>query len=728
MATDKTTVEDAYEQAENPEQANTNKEKYKFWSGEIDAAEKRLKNWRNMAEKIVQRYAAVKADGTTAQLDGSGTKQFKLNVFYSNTITLESMLYGSIPKVDVSRRYADANDDISRVAAETMQRLLNCDLEDNGKEVDSTLKACLQDRLLAGLGCAKVRYHLETEEVPAPTEEYPDATTERMVSESAPIDYYYWGDVLWGWSRNYAQLPWIAFRNYMSRDEVAQRFGEDIAKQLTYEERTVTVTEDSNEDKNLNSETRQAEIWEIWDKKNRKVCWFNKEHNTLLDSKDDPLGLRGFFPTPPFFLANPTTTLYIPTPDYKQAEDLYNEVDILQTRISILTEAVKAVGVYDSASEGIQRIFTEGMDNTLIPVESWAAFAEKGGLRGAIEWVPLQDIVNALDKLVQQRNDAIGLLQQITGMSDVMRGQLENQYEGVGQSSIKAKFGSVRVQALQEQFATFATDLMQIKAEVIARHFSPETIIRRSNMEYSFDTKYLPKAVALIKQPDRARLGVKIESESMAMVDYAEMKAERTDFLNAVSQFTQAVTPIIQQRPESEPFLLKLMQWGLAGYKGSQQVEGLLDKTIEESEKAAQANQGKPSEEDKAAQREQAKQQSELQKIQAKAQADMQVREQDKQADMQTAQHQHVLDMKKVEAEGIASIMEIKAKSQAEMMKHRSDAENNVMQSAATTEQEIVKSQIQSELNIGEMIVDAETELAKMQKKSENDGVDNEAE
>jgi len=75
------------------------------------------------------------------------------------------MLYGSVPKIDVSRRYADANDDKSRVAAEIMQRLLNEDVQVNGKEIDNVLRSALQDRFTAGLGTAKVRYTYQTEQM-----------------------------------------------------------------------------------------------------------------------------------------------------------------------------------------------------------------------------------------------------------------------------------------------------------------------------------------------------------------------------------------------------------------------------------------------------------------------------------------------------------------------------------------------------------------------------------
>jgi hypothetical protein len=35
---------------------------------------------------------------------------------------------------------------------------------------------------------------------------------------------------------------------------------------------------------------------------------------------------------------------------------------------------------------------SEGVENKLIPVDNWAAFAEKGGLKGAISLLPLDRI------------------------------------------------------------------------------------------------------------------------------------------------------------------------------------------------------------------------------------------------------------------------------------------------------------------------------------------------
>ena len=671
---------------------DTPKGQYEYYAEELGASAKMLEKWHKQADKIVNKFIGKNPAGA----NDTTINQFKLNLFHSNTATLQAMLYGNLPKIDVARRHADANDDVARVATTTMTRLLNLDVENNGAEIDSVLKATLQDRLLSGLGCARVRYEVETTK---------DAEgNEQVTSEKAPIDYYHWGDVAWGWARSWAEVPWVAFRSYMTRDEIEARFGSHAADNIQLKQQKAMTSDDSSRDTDTDGAWKKGEIWEIWDKKAKKVCWVSIGYHKVLDTKEDPLKLSGFFPCPPFLLANQTTTLYLPTPDYKLAEDLYNEIDKLQERISTITEAVKVVGVYDSSSAEIQQMMNHGTDNKLIPVQNWAVFGEKNGLRGQIDWLPIGDVVNALDKLRELRSEAIGLLQQVTGMSDIMRGELGSAYEGVGQSQMKAKFGSIRVQALQEQFARFATDLFQLKAEIVAKHFDPETIARQSNMQYSFDKDKLPEAVDLIKRPNEARLRVEIRPESVAMVDYASLKSERTEFLTALATYMQSAGPLIEADPQAKPFLLQMLQWGLSGFKGASEIEGVLDRAIEAAMQAGQEGQEKPDPAQIAAQmamqQEQMKQQGELGKIQAKAEADMQLRQQDQQADIQTALAQHQMKLEEIAADMNRSLTETKAKLEADLLLEQVQAQTNIQQTRATMEGEMQKDLFEAELNI----------------------------
>jgi hypothetical protein len=674
------------------EYEETPADQWKYYAEELKASIKLLSKWHKQADKIVRKFV-----GKDPQGENSNNTAFKLNMFNSNVTTLQSMLYGNTPKIDVSRKFTDQNDDIARVASDILNRMLNLDVQQNGEEVDAILQSSLSDRLIAGLGAARVRYEVETQTA--------EDGTEEMLSESAPIEYYHWGDVLWGWGRNWSELPWIAFRSYLTKDEVSARFGEEYGEKVDLKQQKSNSSEDSAEETDMEGLWKKAEIWEIWDKKEKKVVWINLGCDKVLDSQEDPLGLENFFPAPPFFMANPTTNIYMPTPDYSLAQDLYNEIDKLQERISVITEAVKVVGVYDSSSEAIKNMLNSGQDNQLIPVENWALFGEKNGLKGQIDWMPLADIVNALDKLREMRSDAIGLLQQITGMSDIMRGELDSQYEGVGQSEMKAKFGSVRVQALQDRFAKFATDLFQIKAEIISKHFSPQTIAKKSNMQFSPDVDKVPPAIQLIKDPNAAQMRVSIRPESVAMVDYAQLKNERTGYLTALATFMQSAAPLIEQDPAVKPFLLQMLQWGLSGFKGASEIEGVLDKAIEASQQEAKKQQGqtKPDPEMQKAQavmqQEEVKQQGEMQKIQAKAQSDMQIRQQDYNLDVQFAREQHNMKMSEVAADMQRSIAETRTKLQADLMLEQAQAAANMDQTDATMRGEMQKDVVEAQLN-----------------------------
>ena len=679
---------------------------YKYWLIELQSAFKRLKQWQIQGDVIQKRFIDDKVGqgigaslhgSYAAQLDGH-TGKFRLNLFHSNTKTITSMLYGKLPRIDVSRTDTTGNDDIARVAAEMIERILRLDLATQGEKHDLIFKSVLQDRMLPGLGCARVRYEVET---------VGDGDDEKVEREDAPLDYYFWNDVAWGWGRGFSDLPWIAFRSYMSRDKAAVRFGEKLADQLKLKQRTVVGIDDGVMDPDQSSAWQEAEIWEIWDKERKKVVWISIGCDKVLDTKSDTLKLNDFYPCPPFFLANPTTRLYIPTPDYHMAQDLYTEIDVLQTRISIITEAVKVTGVYDSSAEGIKRMLQEGNENDLIPVDNWAMFAEKGGIQGQVDWMPILDIVSALDKLRSLRDESIGLLQQVSGMSDIMRGELQNQYEGVGQTQIKAKFASSRIQAISEEFARFVTDLMELKAEVICKHFSPQTIAEQSNMQFSPDKESIPKAIELLKDTAKNVYRIEVKSETMAQEDFARLQQERSAYLNGLSTFIQAAGPMIQQDPRSTPFLLQMLKWAMAGFKGASDIEGVLDQAIDAMSQPQQ--QEKPeSDADKQGQiqiqLEQIRSAAKKELEQIKTQQEMQIRDQDMQMDIQTRQEEHRMAMELSQSNAYNEAQIIAAKMEADVQTELLTSQINAEQQAAGQEGEIRKAVALAKLDIIKLV------------------------
>lgn len=624
---------------------------YRKWQKELDAAKKWFRRFHKSGDKVIKAYL----DDRTNQDSEFGEYATKLNLFYSNIVTLMAMLYGRIPKVEVERRYADADDDVARVASEMLTRILNTDIEAAGEDIAAVFRNGLQDRLLVGLGTARLKYEIFEQEVKAQAittpdgqEMAPEVTETVIADEWVDTVYTHWKDVLWSPARTYPEIWWKAYRSYMNKEKFKKRFPDVDVEKVTF---TSAGPMKANKEGTEEPEKDQIEVWEIWDKDHKCVYWWTEGYDQILDKVEDPLELEGFFPEPPPLISNTTTQKYIPKPDYALAQDLYREIDELETRITMLTRACKAVGVYDKSNTGIIRIFTEGVENDLIPVDNWAAFAEKGGIKGAIDWVPITEIAEVIAILTDKQNNKIAQLYQVTGMNDIMRGAATagSERTSATQRKLEANYGSIRIEALQNEFARWVSDLQSIKAEIIAKHYQPESIIRQSNIEATPDAGLAMAAVQLIKDPTKARWKIMVRPETLAIADYAQLKQDRVEYINGLATFLQSAAPMIELEPGSKDMLIKLMKWGLAGFRGSNEIEGVIDSELAKLEK--QPPQQKPDPVQIKAEAEMQKAQMEMQMEQQKMQAELQMQREKHQSEMQLAQQKLLLDQQKMQAE-----------------------------------------------------------------------------
>jgi hypothetical protein len=568
---------------------------YRRWMVEIEAAQAEIKDWQERGDKVIARFLDERDN-----FDDPNTT--KLNLFSSNVQTQRAMLYGKVPSADVSRKFGDPQDDVARVAGEILERVLNCDIERDGDGYKEAVGYALDDRLLPGLGNARVRYTVETgqREVPAKTEEREVLTTMGpvvQVVEVAPgyveefksyedveTDYVHWKDFLWSPARVWSEVRWVAFRVFMTREDLVSRFGEEIGGGVALDSRGPGKDQRKSSTETLDPWGR-AEVWEIWNKDSREVFWLAPSFAQTLDRQADPLGLSAFFPCPRPMFANVTTSKLVPTPDYVMAQDQYDEVDQVSTRISALQRAIAVRGVYDKNAGGIKRLLGETGANELVPVDNWALFAEKGGIKGQVDWFPLEMVVGALQQLEAYRNGLVAQIYQVTGMSDIMRGQA--QVAGTAtEQAIKARFASVRVQAIQDEVSRFASDLLKLRAEIIARQFDEETILKRANMVGGKDAQLIPPAMHLIRD-DIQGYRIEVKPENINLADAAAMKNERMEFMAAIGGFVANTMPMRQMDPKASAMLNEIMGWALASFKGSSQIEGAFDRFTAESAQAA---------------------------------------------------------------------------------------------------------------------------------------------
>lgn len=548
------------------------------WAMELQAAKRKLKDWQDRADKIVDRYLDEREKG--------GENESRLNLWTANVDTQMALMYGKTPKSDVSRAFDDQDDDVARVAAIMLERNLDHEMESESDTFAEAMSTALEDRLIPGFGFASVRYEVEFEpamdEIGNPILDDLGQPVEKKVWENVATDWHYWRDVLWSPCRTFKLARWLAWKTPMTRKAAISRFGEEIGRQLPLNSRTGKKGE---ADAVKSDPWGRVDVWEIWSKEDRKVYWYVEGFGKILDSKDDPIGLDGFFPFPRPLICRPTTRSFVPRPEFLIAQDLYNEIDRLTTRIALLEEAVRVAGVFDSASPELSRLLSDSGFNKLYPASNWSELSEKGGLKGKVDWFPLEQITSAISVLSDKRAEKIGLLQQVTGWSDIMRGQ-SNPGETLGAQKLKSAYGGVRIQRQQSEFAEFASGLKQIAAEIMCKHFDAATLMERSNLGSTPDAGLMQSAAELLKS-GKARFRVQVKPESINMTDYAQLKQERGEAIQSLTGLVAAMTPLIQSGgAQAVEFTLKAGAWMLAGVQGGEGLEAEFDAF---ARKAAQA-------------------------------------------------------------------------------------------------------------------------------------------
>ena len=629
-----------------------------------------FKKWEARTKKIIRRYR----DDTRS---ASGNDTAKFNILWSNVQTLIPAVYSKMPKADVSRRFGD-NDPIGRVASILVERALDFEIE-HYTDFRSTMRYAVEDRFLGGRGVAWVRYEPHVVQVPgmpetpedgvqvtedtdeAETKDYTAGQVEPMEQieyECAPTDYVHWADFGHSVARTWEEVTQVWRWVYMTKDALVERFGEEAARNIPLDSGPDPL---SNYASNQREYTR-AKICELWDKETAKVYWFSKQGNKFIDVRDDPLELEQFFPCCKPLYATMTSDSLVPVPDFVLYQDQANELDILSDRIDGLVKSLRVRGVYDSSVPALQRLLTEGDNNTLIPVDKWMAFSEKGGLKGAIDLLPLDTLANALLQCYRARQEIKQQIYEITGLSDILRGASQASETATAQQ-IKGQFASLRLRSMQEEVALFASDLIRLKAQIICTKFQPQTIVMYAGASQMqpVDQQMIPQALELIKNKPLRNFRIEVAADSLVQLDEAAMKRERTEFIGAFAGFLQQAMPVAQASPEMTPVLMEVMKFGVSAFKSSQQLEGVIDQALDQiKEKMAQPQQPKPN--------------PEMMKLQAQQQSDqMRV-----QADMQIAQAKAQFEAQKQQFEAQLESAKLEREQQMERFKAELDAQTKI--------------------------------------------------
>jgi hypothetical protein len=389
----------------------------------------------------------------------------------------------------------------------------------------------------------------------------------------------------------------------------------------------------------------------------------------------------------------------IPVPDYCEYEDQAQELDNLTQRIYMLTKACKVVGVFNAEFKELGRLFTEGIDNKMFPVTSWAAMSEKGGLKGAIDMMDTSQIIITLRELYAAREAVKQSIYEIMGISDILRGASKAQ-ETLGAQQLKANFGSLRLRSSQGEVARFATDIFKLKAQVICKFYPPELIVEMSgvmNTPDGQDPQMLQAAIQMLSNSTIRDFHIAVEADSLAQIDEQAEKQGAQEAVQAIGLFLREAMPMVGSAPETLPMASEMLLFLVRRFKAGRGLESAVERAMKAlQDKADQAAQQQPapdpeqikmqalaqSEQMKTqaqVQTEQMKMQAEMQMAQARAEFDMQMQQAKTQADMQIAQMRAEFEAVKQQNEMQIKAREMAGKEEYERWKAELDAATKIM-------------------------------------------------
>jgi hypothetical protein len=534
----------------------------------------RLATWKNFSEKmhtrgqqIEARYEDERDNAVAAMGTQMGASVKRVNTFYSNVTVIKESLYNSLPEPDVNRMHqGDFDNEPARVAATIIERGLTYEIR-CAKYFDTAIKASILDRLVPGMGTLWVNW----------TPQKTRGT--RTIPEAISVDIVYWRDFIYEPQRAWEQVTWAGRMLHMEKDAAKKRWGEwalSCAKNSTSD--FLMSDREINEGK--------VNVIEMWDKTNL-VMHFMRPDGFILQTVPDPYELIEFWPCPKPMMASPSTRKFLPLPDYYMAQDQYLELDILYMRINLIIEAVRVAGVYDSSVPEIGRMLS-GTENKLIPVDNWAMFADKGGVKGVIDWFPVEQITGVLQQLTSTYTFIKQELYEVTGMADIVRGST-NQYETAAAQQIKAQFASVRLNAFQRDVAFFVRDSVRIMAEMMCQLYSDTKLSQVCGQLPQGDQQYIQQALQIIRNDFMMMYNVDISSDSLTQADWSLQQGQRQSYVQVLAQFFQTALPVAQQMPMLAPLLVQMIKFASVGFKGASDLESTLDSVLGQLQQQAQA-------------------------------------------------------------------------------------------------------------------------------------------
>ncbi len=202
---------------------------------------------------------------------------------------------------------------------------------------------------------------------------------------------------------------------------------------------------------------------------------------------------------------------------------------------------------------------------------------ESGGIRGIVDFAPIEQYVTALEQLALRRQEVIASIFDVTGVSDIMRGN-SNESDTATAVIKKTNFGTLRNQDRQNDMQRFIRDLLRIKAEIICEMFEPARLASFLDEAKRQDAQTVDAAVNILKTEKLRGMVFSIETDAVFNRDEESNRAIMA--VKTINEMVMTALTTVTQQPLLLPLYKTMIEVVVDTLPRGRVFENMLEKVF----------------------------------------------------------------------------------------------------------------------------------------------------
>lgn len=545
-----------------------------YWTKWIKAAKKAAECHFDEADAA---WAEFEQQSGTQDVDTPRSKTSNYPIYWSSVKTLKPAYYSRTPKLVAKRRFT--SEDPTALTSCLIKERLAAYLIDQ-TDFDGAMDHAVSDFIHADKATTQIVYtHDMAEErvraalMPSPG---PDGTMGYLTEEGEPYLEEVMEDEGGAFYESISQYPInqkidvvpicfdeilhtpeakteyeIKDKAYffcMTQEEARARFSKEVCDRVQWKvNKTYGNEKEVDMDKAIPG--KYLEGWEIYCKITKRVYWWSEQYpDDLLDSKDDPYGFKGFFPSPKFIIGSkPAKSLY-PTPAFRHMEQIVKELHEGARKKFKLIKAIRRRALVDGSFPELLIALEDLSDNEFVSVKNLQALLEKGGdISKMIYYIPVQELVQAIQELTALEEQFKNQFYEWFGIPDILRGATDP-LETAAAQEIKSTSAHDRFKYQKKQVAQLATDSIEMMCDLALQVFDDAKIMQVVGFDMlpPDDQMRFPQALEVLRSDEERSIRIEVDSDSMSFLDRQLRYQQTGTAVNAVMQGLQGIAQMSQ--------------------------------------------------------------------------------------------------------------------------------------------------------------------------------------